>query len=397
MATSTFIEPDKRNASGRESRRLARVNSALRQIWRMRIAERPALCASVIVGKARAAAGTAGGSPAFSDGWEERLELLTSELDTHAGLTPLGRTIAHGQLVAAATNMLRVMQLWERHPEIHEVAIERPLVIIGQMRSGTTRIQRLLACDDNFHCTRFYESWVPLRSQACSKLIDDRPWRARAALAAARLLNPDFHRLHPTHASAPDEEIGLFNLLMMPAAFEVQWRIPLFARHCEALDTVPIYRLIRRLLQTFAWQRGGAAARPWIMKVPQYAQDLASLLTVFPDARIVRTTRPQDAILASTVKLVANQMSVQSEKVDFAWIEGEWRRKIALREARIAAALARSKRPVSVVDFEAVEANWLKAVTGLYQRFGMPLSAATIARMQAFQDRQANNRPRAEA
>jgi hypothetical protein len=53
------------------------------------------------------------------------------------------------------------VSLWRAQPEIRDRPIPEPIVILGQMRSGTTRLQRLLACDDRFAHTRLYESLIP--------------------------------------------------------------------------------------------------------------------------------------------------------------------------------------------------------------------------------------------
>lgn len=390
--TMTFSIPAhagerKCDASTEASRRISFVNRALLGVWRTGVAEMPSLSPSVIIAKAHAKVGDV--STGFPGGWKDRLIRLTSELAANAALTPLGRTIAHGQLVGAASTMLRMQKLWEQHPEIGEVPIVRPVVIAGQMRSGTTRLHRLLACDDRFRYTRFYESWTPLPSGGPHAILDDRRWRARAALGFAHLFDPGFRRRHPTHALAPDEEIGLFGPLMMPAAFEVQWRIPAFVRHCETIDTVPVYKLFRRMLQTIAWLRRTADDRPWILKVPQFSEDLASLLAVFPDARIIRTERRADDILASSVGLVRSQMALQSASVDCRWIESEWRRKLALRQARLASALARHSGPAITLEYERIDSDWRSALADLYRMLGMPFTEGAAARMAEYQSRRA--------
>lgn len=366
-------------------RRIRMVNQALTRIWASGLAKVPLLSAEAILAKARIKADAP--SLPFPDGWEDRLARLISELATSAALTPLGQTIAHGQLVAAASTMLQMQKLWDQYPAIADIAISRPVIVVGQMRSGTTRIQRLLACDPRFQFTRFYESWTPIPSTKRRSLIDDRPWRAHMALAIAHIINPMFGRLHPTGAREPDEEIGFFNMMMMPAAFEAQWRIPRFVRHCEAMDTLSLYEMLKRILQTIAWLRGRRDDRPWIMKVPQFSEDLASLLAVFPDARLVLTARPAGDILASTQALVCNQMSLQSAAVDCLWIKQEWRRKMALREARMAATLTVHSAPRVRLEFAEVNRNWQDAMAKLYHMLAMPLTSKVVARMARYQSR----------
>ena len=240
----------------------------------------------------RAGACTSGND---DDGWYERLDVLTNDLQRNASLTPLGLTIAHGQLVAALASRVRLARLWQHHPEIDSAAFPRPIIIVGQMRSGSTRMQRLMACDRQFAHTRFFESWNPVPRWPTWRWIDDRRLRGRLGLGLASLLNPEFSAIHPTKVDAPDEEIGLLAPSIFGAGFEAQWRVPRFARHCEATDTTPLYRHFRRTMKTIAWQRG--ETRPWIMKMPQFAQDLPTVLTTFPDARVIFLGRPDATVV----------------------------------------------------------------------------------------------------
>lgn len=373
------------------SKRIKFVNACLTKAWESGMAQVPQLAPEAILAKARQKSGGNSGSPSatLSDEWLGRLALLTDDLQRFADLTPLGRTIAHGQLVSASATMLGMHDLWERHREIDEQSIERPIIIVGQMRSGTTRLQRLLACDPRFRFTQFHESWNPLpladlTRHFSGRYPDDRKWRARVSLFAARLLNPDFQAMHPTSASAPDEEIGFFNALMTPAAYEAQWRIPRFVRHCEAMDSTSIYAEFKRMLKTIAWLRGGSDNRPWTLKVPQFAEDLDAVLQAFPDARIIHTTRDDDAVVASSSSLVSSQMMLQSDAVDPRQIGREWSRKVALRTERTASALAATGFPKIDVRFEDVDRHWRTEMERIYAALEMPLTKPVEQNMRRY-------------
>ena len=315
--------------------------------------------------------------------WRERLNVLTEALESEASLNRLGRTIAYGQLVMALRNRLLGQDLWRRNPEIADYPIESPLLVIGQMRSGTTRVQRLLACDPRFTFTRFFESWAPFPASRCLT-FDDRPLRAWAGLRCAHLLNPEFRYIHPTGVREADEEIGLQNMSIFGSAFEAQWRVPSFAAHIEAADGRPIYAEFKRQLQTIGWLRRSQRPRPWVLKLPQFAQDAEALLATFPDARIIVVERDQADVVASSASLVRNQMLVQSDQVDAEWIGREWVRKTQLRKARLIGALSASTMPRAVVRFDAFGADWLGEMTRVYDMLGVPLAPHVQRRMIAF-------------
>lgn len=363
------------------SDRARRVGALLDHAWRRGWADRPNLDPDALCVKARRITGLSDFDE--GSGWRDRLDRLTDALHAEAALNPLGLTIAHGQIVAALANRLRLAALWRRHPEIAEVPITRPVIIVGQMRSGSTRMQRLLACDPRLAFTRFYESWNPVPRWPRLP-FDDRRLRGWSALVGARLLNPRFASIHPVRTSDADEEIGLHNVSLYGAAFEAQWRIPAFARHGEQADSRPVYREMRRQLQTLRWLRGERTDRPWILKLPQFAQDLDALLDSFPDARLVMLDRDPVAVVASSASLVHNQMAVQSDRVDRAWIGREWLRKTALRQRRMDAMRATTTVPIACVGYRAIQEDWRREMRRVYALLGLTRSPAVEQRMRHF-------------
>ncbi|HSJ78978.1 MAG TPA: sulfotransferase, partial [Erythrobacter sp.] len=252
-------------------------------------------------------------------------------------------------------------------------------IVVGQMRAGTTRLHRLLAADPA-HCgTPLYRALDPVQLR-----VDLRPVKTVAGLALARRINPWLDTLHPFGARQVDEEIAWLSHALIPAALEAQYRIPSYIAASEARDAVPAYAELARTLRTEA-ALSGTARIPRVLKCPQYAEDLAVLLHQFPDARVVVARRDHDAVLASTVSVVASQMVCQSDHADLAAIEREWRRKIALREKRMAQGLAQFAGPVAEVDFRALDTNWHGEMERVYRLLGLDLSGkaqAAMARLQ---------------
>ncbi|MDB5717836.1 MAG: sulfotransferase [Sphingomonas bacterium] len=356
--------------------RVARVTSAgLTRLWRSGILPEPTLDPAALIERAVRAERKEDFGP---DHWRGALEVLTGSLAAEADLNPIGRTLAHGQLVKILRERLRAHALWRAHPEILERPIPAPIIVLGSMRSGTTRIQRLLACDDRLAHTRLFESLTPVPARL-------RRGKAAAGLAFLRALNPPFAAIHPTAASAPDEEFGLFGFSVNGAQLETQWRVPGFARWWEGQDPAPVYREFRRLLQTIGWSRGEAPGRPWILKSPQYMEELDAMIAAFPDARLICLHRDPAAVVASSASLVWHQLRVQSDSVSAAWVGGEWLGKTARRVERAAAARRRHPDvPQIDVQFADVDRDWLAEMRRIYAFLGMALTPAVEARMRHY-------------
>ncbi len=308
--------------------------------------------------------------------FRERLDRLCRSLREEADLNALGHTMAYGQLTTAIRKRHALGHLWRTHPDLLTTEIAPPVIVIGQMRSGTTRIHRLLAADPDLAGTRFCNSFDPLPARP-----DLRPFKAAFALGVARRINPWLDTLHPFGATRADEEIGWLSAALSPCAYEAQYHIPSFVGWSEAHDPAPVYREFARILRTDAATMRNAA-RPRVLKCPQFAEDLCALLALFPSARVIVARRAVDAVLDSTVSMVAGQSAFQSSARDLPAIRREWQRKLALREERIEFALASHTGPVAYVPFDHLDADWRSAVAAIYAELGMTLSAPAFAAME---------------
>lgn len=366
------------------SRAASFASRALDSAWRRGVLPRPVMDADAFEAAALRGADPATLGP--DTGWRTPFRLLAEALRDEADLNPLGRALAHGQIVQLLRARMRAVALWARHAEILETPIAPPIVILGPMRSGTTRLQRLLACDRRFAHTRTFESLhpIPFRSRG----PDRRALLTRIALAVVERLNPAVAAIHPTRPYDPEEEFGLLSTSFGPPQFEVQWRVPSFTRWWETSDKECLYKEMRKLLQTISWHRGASPDRPWILKVPQYMEDLPALLAAFPGARLLCLDRDLAQVVASSASLVWHQMRIQSDNVDPAWIGEEWLRK-TLRRNRIAAETraARPDVPQLDLDYSAMDRDWRGEIRRVYDFLGLALTPEVERRMAAYLDR----------
>jgi Sulfotransferase family len=308
--------------------------------------------------------------------FRERFARLSAAVTSEADLNPLGRTMAWGQLSRAVKTRLALGALWDEQPALLETPLAPPIIVIGHMRSGTTRIHKLLAADPAFSHTRYCDAYHPVPARfGLGRVV------SAVELAMLGALNPWMQSIHPMAPAAVEEELAWLSAALHHSIYESQWHIPAFSAWSEARDPAPIYREFVRILKTDAATRR-LAEKPRVMKVPAFAEDLDTLLAAFPDARLVLARRDQAAVLKSAVSLAANQMAVQSDTCDMSAITARWEHKIALREERIAQALAGWQGPVARLTFEEINADWEAAIARCYTALGLGLSDAALASMR---------------
>jgi hypothetical protein len=370
-----------------------RLNGWLEAAWRAGWCSRPPLDPDALWAKACRTAPATGehGGRNVEDAADFRVRLskLCEALENEAALNPLGLTMAHGQLVRVVRQRLRLGALWQARPELTAMPLSPAILVVGQMRGGTTRIHRLLAADPAHTATRFCDSWHPL-PPGSALAPDLRPLSCALMLTFARRLDPWLDTIHPFGTTRADEELGWLAASLSPCAYEAQWRVPTFTRWSEARDPAPVYREFARILATDAAHHGNAG-QPRVLKVPQFAEDLPALLAQFPLARVVVARRDPEDVVRSAASLVANQMAMQSDGADLAWIEAECRRKVALREQRVSQTLGDVKGPLAEVEFAELDRDWESAIAGIYRQLKLPLTPAALAAMHAEQGRAARS------
>ncbi|WP_448586772.1 sulfotransferase family protein [Thermaurantiacus sp.] len=325
--------------------------------------------------------------------FDQQREVLLPALVHEARLNTLGKVIAHGSLLKIVKERLWAEDLFRRHPEIDSEELAPPIVIVGPMRSGTTRLQRLMAADPAFSAFRLYESACPVPwPRSFTQVEDPRIARTRLALRFINWVNPANAEVHPTGPLEFDEELGLLEHSLTGALIEAQRRVPSFARHCETVDQRPAYARMKRLMKLRQWFTGDR--RPLILKTPQYMQDLDVLLAEFPAARFVFTHRDPVTVVASSASLAWNQMVVQSDAVDPHWVGREWLWKTAHRIERTLAVRPSIPPEQAIdVDFGEVNRNWEGAIHRIYHHFGLELTPAARRAMRAYVKRAAAEHP----
>jgi Sulfotransferase family len=249
-----------------------------------------------------AASARAGGLDDFGpDDFLERLRLNLDEFASDPGNTELIKAGLWSRSVRFATTRLLVLDLLERHPEIHDEEIEKPFVTGGLPRSGTTHLQNLLAADSRLHSLPFWEASEPLPLPGEPEGpagVDPRWLRSEAGWRTTLALNPYMAYHHPM----PPDHISEDGELQSPdfGSYAVEWMYaPRWREHYLTHDQTPHYEFQKTMMKVLQWRRGDK--KRWVVKSPQHIEQLRAIVAVFPDATIVLTHRDPVGSLQSTM------------------------------------------------------------------------------------------------
>ena len=331
----------------------------------------------------------------FGDRWFEKpFEVLLDSVKHEAQLNAAGEFSATKMFHHVLRDRLYTQMWFGRHPEILARPLKNPVVIVGPMRSGTTRLHRLLAADQRFAHLRSFETISPVPRPEFEQVLageaeDFRPKLAARILKVARLANPRTLSIHPTGACEPEEELGLVAASMYGMKWEAQWNVPSYAEWCHEESAIPAYRHMANLLRLIGWSQQESSLRPWILKTPQHMLDLPALLEVFPDARLIFTHRDPKQVVGSAASLAWNQTIIYSDHNDPAQTGRDWLGKTATMIARMRAARDAIPRERMIdVQYEDMETDWRGTMERVYRFLDLEMEPA-VAGMEDYLDRSA--------
>lgn len=266
------------------------------------------------------------------DTYGEPLRVLQASIDAEAGLTTFGRIAIRGLLVGALENRLRVRDWAKRHPEVREQRIERPWVILGLPRTGTSLLSILMGLDPEARPLVSWEAAEPVPPpDLATRDVDPRIESNEKRMGGITKLNPPLQAMHPFGATLATECVTLTIFDLRSLSIETQGLMPSYGRWLEQTDMRSAYAWHQTSLQILQSRIPTGA---WVLKTPNHLWCLDALLERYPDARIVWTHRDPARVVPSVASLNTSMHRTFSDRVDPVAVGAEWNRKLHLAVGR---------------------------------------------------------------
>jgi hypothetical protein len=320
------------------------------------------------------------------DDFRDRLDLWLREPAEDPDRVGLAHLSLFGNVTRYAANRLLVHDLLKRHPEIRDIEIVRPVIVVGLPRSGTTNLVNLLAADQRFRSMPLWESYEPVpngREPALVDGVDPRWTRCEQAWQGMKTIVPHVAAMHPMEPDHIHEEIEL--QLADFSSYNQEWiaRVPTWRDHYLAHDQTPHYEYMKTGLQILQWYR---PRDRWVLKSPQHLEQLGPLLSVFPDATIVVTHRDPVAVVQSTATMMAYSARMAYRHTQPEWYAEYWtdRMRRLLETSVRDRHLLPAERTVDVF-FHEYMADELGTLQRIYDVAGFELTTEARAQIEAHQ------------
>lgn len=315
----------------------------------------------------------------------EPMKLLLGDYDRFGSFTPIGEQITAGGVVGLLIARLFAQKGFKEHPEFLATPIEKPIVIVGLPRSGSTTLHRLLAQDPG---TQHLVPWLgntPM-PRPPRDTWDSNPWyqMTKQGLDGFWQIFPHVKLMHPMLADLADECRYAFESTFWSPAMAFAGPMSEGCAYGEWVSkAVPryAYEHYRKVLGLIA----GGDTRRWILKDPTTHSWVPQLLfDTFPDAHYVYTHRDPLKAIASVADML---YPVRSNRFSYITRERHGQEMLkfwAPAMERLDAALnTLDASRIVDIHMDELNADPVGTAVKIYDYFGIPVAAEA---RQAWQD-----------
>ena len=199
------------------------------------------------------------------------------------------------------------------HPGYRDRKVERPLVICGLPRTGTTALHKLLSLDPQFQGLNHWLTTWPMSRSPRAHWLDELGYRsATQALERRMMYTLCLVADHEIFADDVDECLVVLSYDFVSNRFASMPQLPAYDAWLQAQDETPCYRRRVDTLRLIGINND----RTWLLKNPGHFAEMAALLAALTDARAVITHRDPIKSIGSLMSHLANLQRCVNPDID---------------------------------------------------------------------------------
>lgn len=221
------------------------------------------------------------------------------------------RYYIHHWFIRLLQSRLEVQDELNRKPEIMSKPVKRPLIVTGLPRTGTSMLQYLLSQDPNCRPLRHWETFFPVPApDPATYDTDPRIARAAKEIYKFEKKRPEVAAKHHSTAIKPEECTFLLQYAMYSNRFPTED----YKNWFYHTPKPKVFEFLYKELQILQYNFPPAH---WVLKDPQFINDLDSVFHAFPDACVINLHRPLVSCIPSHISLSLTIYRMEIEKLPF--------------------------------------------------------------------------------
>jgi hypothetical protein len=261
------------------------------------------------------AAASAGSDDFGGNDYLAGLNALLQSMDYDPEFTASGRNIAWGQLVLALASRARAIHSMAENPGFDARALDRPIIITGIPRTGTTALHRLMAVDPQFQGLQTWLLNAPMPRPPRAEWDENPFFREAVAQLETRYKTlPGLRAAHSMMAEDVEECLWILRQSFVSNFWPCGWSAASYDAWWQTQSERAAYRHLARVLQLIGSTQ---PEKRWLLKNPGHIANLDLVFETFPDALVIQTHRdPAKAVPSLSALLAQNINSIEEGRAD---------------------------------------------------------------------------------
>jgi hypothetical protein len=312
-----------------------------------------------------------------SDSFRAGLEIAVAAVDAKTTRRPESAAWFENQFIGALANRLKVADHVRRHPALLDRPVERPIIIIGLPRTGSTLLSHLLGVDSALRSLLRWEVQYLVPPPTQDGLKNDPRCLALIEAERAQSTNP-LPNMHYEPWDGPTECHVLLSHDFKSAGLDpglASMEYGLWLLECDAASAYAYHRTVLKVLQSHTAGR-------WSLKLPSHALNIRAVMDVYPDARIIWTHRDPHRVTASFLSMMEAAQALHLTQTDRDYLIGYYPRRLREHVARpMAVQDACARDPFYHLFYSDLVADPLAQMRKLYAWLDQPFTEPAQAAM----------------
>ncbi len=250
------------------------------------------------------------GPPDFLEG----LTLLVDSVNRKGAVAESRRGELRRYFLRLLTNRLWFARDLAEHPEIRDEEIDSPVIITSPPRTGSTKLQRILAATGDFQSVSLWRAHMFARIPGLpNDGIEERIRVTQQYEDWMYATSPNILTGHPefTHEAAEDNLLCEFTF-RHPHTFGLL-DAPEFSAWIQSADMQPMYDYFHLQLKYLQWQTKPATKKSWVLKTPCHFGNEHYMCKTFSNPRFVVTHRDPSTYIPSVTPTTAAYRKLYSD------------------------------------------------------------------------------------
>ena len=237
--------------------------------------------------------------------FEQDFYIFIQSVEAQGNILPTRQRYFDDYIVGILVNRLRFVEDLKHHPEISQQLLRPPVVITSMPRTGSSKLQRMLAATDSFQAVRYWHIYQFARIPGCADGgIEQRIQKTRDFERWTNSTVPGFLQGHPMLTEEAEEEP-----ILMESSFRSSWlacnfNAPDYLAHLMTTDHSDAYDYLALQLKYLQWQFYADNVRPYVLKSPGNLGNESQLQRIYPPGiKFIMTHRSVEQTVASATKV----------------------------------------------------------------------------------------------